>query len=215
MVNKTLGDNNAVEAQMAKNLLETNGIDACVTEDQSASLFGTFNAIVGGVKLLVNEDDALRAELILSAVGDDTELDEEDEAAPKSEEIAAARTCPTCGRSFGVEFTRCPHCPPSEEVFENDPTRPRANLAPMGPEDEAEERSPCDDMARRALWSSVFGLTIFTLVFTLYAMYLILRICLGGAELHPRSWTKVYIAFALCVVELGVIALGWRMLGAR
>jgi hypothetical protein len=143
-----------IEAQMDKNFLESNGIAASVTEE--APLFPTVGNVLGSVKLLVSEDDARRAELVLASVHEEPEL-EKDEDAPKSEEFAATRNCPICGQSFDVELDRCPRCAPSEAFFEDDPARPRTNLAPLGPEDEVKDApySRGDEYGSRALFVSL------------------------------------------------------------
>jgi hypothetical protein len=135
---------------MARNLLETNGITACVADEQAASMFGTF--CMGGAKLMVAEPDAVRAEAILASVHEEPELEEE-EAKPVSEGFATTRTCPKCGQSFDVGYTRCPDCAPSEEITEGEPINSRVNLAPLGPEDELKDApySQGDEFASRAL----------------------------------------------------------------
>jgi hypothetical protein len=65
-------------------------------------------------------------------------------------------------------------------------------------------------MARRALWASVIGLVLCPPLVTLHAMYVILRLCFGEADLRPASWRKVYAALAFCALELGIAALFWR-----
>src|SRR6266849_5141681 len=142
------------EAQMAKNLLESNGIAASVNE--AGPVFPTVGSVLGSVRLLVSEADARRAEVILASVHEEPELEKEEDA-PKSEEFATTRNCPNCGQSFDVELDRCPRCAPSEAFFEDDPARPRANLAPLGPEDEAKDTpySRGDEYGSRALFVSM------------------------------------------------------------
>jgi hypothetical protein len=143
-----------VQAQMDKNLLESNGIAASVTEE--APLFPTVGNVLGSVKLLVSEADASRAELVLASVREEPESETEEEA-PKSEEFAATRNCPKCGQPFAADFDRCPRCAPSEAYFEGEPAQRRANLAPLGPEDEAKDApySRGDEYGSRALLVSL------------------------------------------------------------
>jgi hypothetical protein len=106
----------AAEAQIDKNFLETNGIDAQLSEDLAGPLFGIS---AGGVKLLVDEDQVQRAKLILDSIYDDQLPDVADQ--PASDEIAITRTCPKCRQPFGSEFRECPQCVSSEEFFEDAP----------------------------------------------------------------------------------------------
>jgi hypothetical protein len=81
-------------------------------------------------------------------------------------------------------------------------------------EDKEDEHSVGDDMARRAFWASVIGLVACPPLVTLYAMYLILRLCFSNRELRAESWRKVYVALAFCVLQLVFVAFLWRaMLG--
>jgi hypothetical protein len=76
-------------------------------------------------------------------------------------------------------------------------------------EDEQGPFAAGDEMARRALWSSVLGLTLCPVVMTANAAYLLLRICFGKEELSPGGWTKVYLAFGFFAGSLVYLALWW------
>jgi hypothetical protein len=133
----------AFAAQMDKNILEMNGIAACVTEE--VSFFGSVN-------LLVPEPDVPRAELILAAARGEPNVNPEDEE-PSSEDFADSRTCQQCGESFAIELARCPRCVTSDAISTNQPEHTGTNLAPLGPDDEVKDApySRGDEYASRAI----------------------------------------------------------------
>jgi hypothetical protein len=195
----------AQEAHLAKNSLEAEGIPTFLADEQTESLLGVVVGFVGGVKLLVADDQAERAREVLAT------LSGSPADAPPDERVTTTRTCPICGEAFDPECDYCPRCGPPADTEERSSEEPWP-AAPKA-EDAAEAAdSAGDEMARRALWSAVLGLTLCPAVMTFYAMYLILRVCLGNEAMRPGSWTKIYVAFALCVVELGIITVFWHFL---
>jgi len=227
----------AFAAQMDKNILEMNGIDACVTEEMS---------LMGSVNLLVPETDVPRAELILAAARGEPTHNPEDEE-PSSEEFADSRTCPQCGESFDVDLARCPRCAPSDAISKNEPERSGANLAPLGPDDEVKEApySRGDEYASRAIAISlvmfffsagggtlvflyagtlfhlfgeasvplvmVAGLVALVIQFgpPLYVGYLVIRFFIYDGELRKSSEYKVIAAILIngVILCLAVLAM--------
>jgi len=190
--------NTAFEAQMDKNLLEENGIAAGVAEDQTGiGAIGTFR---GGVRLLVSEADAARAELILSLVREEHEVEEEDTKSA-SEEFATTRTCSECGQSFDVAYKRCPNCAPSEEFFEGEPSKPTASLTPLGPEDEVKDApySRGDEYASRALLVSLLTLFLGQGAVALLALYSGTLITIFGGLSFPLVFTAWILALVITV----------------
>jgi len=59
---------NAIDAAMAKNLLEAEGIKALIADDQAIGMAWQMSIAMGGVKVLVSEDDLSRAEIILASI---------------------------------------------------------------------------------------------------------------------------------------------------
>jgi hypothetical protein len=195
----------AQEAHMAKNSLEAEGVQAFLADEESDNMLGLVVGFVQGVKLLVAEPLAERAMLIL------TTLAGKPADAPVDERVATTRTCPVCGEAFEPDCDYCPECgPPADEESRSPKSSQEAK--PAQAEDEEDAHSEGDNMARRALWASVIGLVLCPPLVTLYAMYLILRICFGETELRPESWRKVYLALVFCALELGIAALFWRAL---
>jgi hypothetical protein len=56
------------EVYMAKNLLETEGIETFIKDELTSQVIG-FSTALGGVKLMVHENDAPRALELLTAGG--------------------------------------------------------------------------------------------------------------------------------------------------
>jgi hypothetical protein len=185
------------EAHLAKNSLETEGIPAFLADEQTDNALGLVVGFVHGVKLLVAEQHAERAGAILAT------LSENPADAPPDERLATTRTCPVCGDAFDPDLDYCPVCGPPAAV---------AVEAARREEDEEGPFADGDELARRALWSSVLGVTFCPGVMTAYAMYLLLRICFGKEEPSPRGWTKVYFAFGFCAASLAYFLLWWRYL---
>jgi hypothetical protein len=195
----------AQEAHLAKNSLEAEGIPAFLGDEESDNVLGLVVGFVKGVKLLVADHQAERAsEILATLAGSPAD-------APIDERMATTRTCPVCGEAFEPDCDYCPHCgPPADELVKPSESIQESKSARV--EDEEDVHSAGDDMARRALWASVIGLFICPPLVTIYAMYLILRLCFGETELRPESRRKVYVAFVFCALELGIAALFWRAL---
>jgi Putative prokaryotic signal transducing protein len=200
---------NAQEAHLAKNSLETEGIPAFLADEESDNMLGLMYGFVKGVKLMVAEHQAERAAEVLATLASGPG------EAPVDERLAATRTCPVCGEAFEPDCDYCPQCGPPA-----DPTpAPTSEFVQEAPprivEEEESATAAGDELARRALWASVIGLILCPPLVTIYAMYLIVRLCFGGMELQPASWRKAYLALAFCVLELVFVALFWRASLAR
>ncbi len=59
---------NAIDAAMAKNLLEAEGIKALIADDKAIGMAWQMSIAMGGAKVLVREDDLSRAEIILASI---------------------------------------------------------------------------------------------------------------------------------------------------
>ena len=59
---------NAIDAAMAKNLLEAEGIKALIADDQAIGMAWQMSIAMGGVKVLVSEGDLPRAEAVLAGL---------------------------------------------------------------------------------------------------------------------------------------------------
>src|SRR5437763_1072174 len=99
------------EAQMAKNLLESEGIPVFLAGEMTAE---TLMGLGDEVHLQVREQDARRAVSLLASVDAGT-LDEDWET--KAERDAGVWTCPLCGTPVKKGFKVCPDCQtPNEHI---------------------------------------------------------------------------------------------------
>jgi hypothetical protein len=173
------------EAALARNFLETRGIKAFLTDEETVGMFWHLGNAVGGVKLQVADDDQDRAQLA---------LEQRDGPSPESPEhgIAEGRTCPMCGTTFSDEYDDCPECGPPEDVLKEE-----SETSITTPEVVA--GAEADDLARRALRASVFGLLFAPI--GLYALWLLLDITRYSGELSPTGLRKVIFAVGLVIVD--------------
>lgn len=80
--------NNAVEANLIKGMLENNGIECFLTNENFSNLMPFYNGIMGsGVQVVIDENDLVRAKELLAYQS-------------KPDEIV----CPECG-SHNIEFS--------------------------------------------------------------------------------------------------------------
>jgi hypothetical protein len=130
---------NSFEAQLAKNLLENEGITSMVTGELSQDvLLGTG---LNQIALQVHEDDAQRATGILAAVAA-AKLDEDWEE--QAESGAGVWTCSICGEPISNNLSVCYSCQtPRESIRAGDPrdrTAVQANPAASPTGEEIQKR---------------------------------------------------------------------------
>lgn len=53
--------NNRVEANLAKGLLVTNGVEAVISADDAGSMYPHLTLVTGGIRLLVKKEDVQKA----------------------------------------------------------------------------------------------------------------------------------------------------------
>lgn len=83
-----------VEAELACSRLQAEGIRARVADANTISIQPYYSALLGGVKLLVDECDAERA---LQILGEDRSSEAELESADTGATPDTAQRCPQCG----------------------------------------------------------------------------------------------------------------------
>jgi hypothetical protein len=201
----------AYEAELAKNLLQAEGIQAIRGGDLSGGLLASFQ-----IQLQVQEEDAPRATAILAAQAA-ASLDEDWEDRAES----GVWTCSLCGEPVPEEQTVCRSCqtprdairatrPPS--LLQTDPAPPFPDgvqardqvtaTAPPPPtpqpsrEAETNEEPPepeppsaeGDDFARRAFIAAVFGLVGAVIPFLLGAIPLFLVVGLSMIMMALSWW---------------------------
>jgi hypothetical protein len=205
----------AYEAELARNLLETEGIAAIIDGDLTGGLLPT-----GEIQLQVAAEDAGRATGILAAQAAEASLAEDWEERAE----AGVSTCSVCGEPVAEGTAVCHSCrtprdavrtatgrvsdaiqPPREQLA----TTPSPTPAPAQeqvPEEAEEPDAPTaagDELARRALGAAAWTLVI---VFVApLAWWYLLRIVLHPGSLGPRGIR--HFAWALALNSL--IALTW------
>jgi predicted RNA-binding Zn-ribbon protein involved in translation (DUF1610 family) len=96
------------QAELARSALDAAGIDAAIGDEELVTMNWLYSNAVGGVKLLVAEEDAERAAEVLSSEAD---VESGGHAAAVESDgesggmAAALQKCPGCG---GTEYTRIP-----------------------------------------------------------------------------------------------------------
>jgi hypothetical protein len=94
------------EAEMAKNLLETEGIAAFLAGEMTASTLTAFAGAAAEVRLQVREEDAARAVSLLATASAGATLDEDWEAQAER----GLCVCSLCGMVIPVAESVCPAC---------------------------------------------------------------------------------------------------------
>jgi hypothetical protein len=114
----------AYEAELARNLLEAEGIRAAVSGDLTGTLLPT-----GEIQLQVPADDAPRATGILAAQAAATSLDEDWE--DKAE--AGVWTCSICGEPVAEGSAVCHSCQTPRDAIRATAPRPPGAIQPIVP----------------------------------------------------------------------------------
>lgn len=205
-----------IEAQLACGLLETEGIKAFHTGDQTVTAFG-IQGLGGQVRLQVAEEDAERAAAILAPHFDR----HSDDDGAESGDDAALWLCPLCGDAVGDDLDFCPACetprpsarlsaavtavPRHSRVSQNIQEEPGAKPEKFTSDEPLEAMPPAldgeidvpdmetlvgDDLVRRAFLSSLFGLAP-------YSLWLLVWLAFYPGKISPRLIPRLYWAFAI------------------
>jgi hypothetical protein len=204
-----------VEAQLARGLLEADGIRAFLTGEQSANVFGV-RGLGGQIRLQVPEGDAERAADILAP-----HFDRHPDAAD-SEDDADSWLCPLCGDAVNEDFDFCPECdtprpavrqslavtsvprraPVSQDIQEEPAPKPEKitsdeplEAAPLALEHDFVapdmETMVGDDLVRRAFLASLFPFLI------PYSLWLLIRIAYYTGKISSGMTPKFYWTIAI------------------
>ncbi|OLQ93084.1 phosphoenolpyruvate synthase [Vibrio panuliri] len=87
------------EAQIAKSSLEAAGIECCIADEHTINTQWLYSNAIGGVRLLVDEENAELAQSILATDFSDA-VDESLEMGSSTE------SCPNCGSHHLLPFTQ-------------------------------------------------------------------------------------------------------------
>ncbi len=116
--------NNSFKAQLAKNLLENEGIESIVSGELSQDvMLGTG---LYQITLQVHENEAQRAAGILAAVEAEAELDEDWEE--QAESGADVWICSICGEPISNRLSMCYSCQTPREGIRADAPRERTAI---------------------------------------------------------------------------------------
>jgi hypothetical protein len=206
------------EADLARNLLEREGIQGIISGDPTASAL--FGVAANAIRLQVQEGDAHHAAGILAAYAAEAALDRDwEERAESGQDVWV---CSICGEPVSNHLSTCYSCAtpregiravrttPSTDVQAIPRARPEA-LARRPVELEPDEDVPpvsaaVDTMARRALIASVFTLVGVGLLLP-FACYYLVRVLLYTGELSPVGLRRFCWALFLSAISL----LGWGL----
>jgi hypothetical protein len=185
----------AAEAQLARNRLEEEGIDAFLEGAETAVMF----ANPGGVKLQVAAEDEDRARAILGQRRNWPDKPERDDYGLDRE---ASKTA-IRGRRFE----------PVQDDYGLDKEASKTAIRgrPFDVEDEEEDlpESPADATARRAWRSAVIGLLICPPTLQVYSLWQLLQIPGEEGPLSDTGKRSLYLAIALDAMVFGAVALLW------
>jgi hypothetical protein len=219
-----------VVAQLALGRLKDEGIEAFLTGEGAVDTFAGVSGLGGPMQLQVHAPDLERARALLAEVEGHVNPDWETEV----ETDEGIWLCSLCGQPVELDEDVCPACQTPREAVRTErsttlPRRPppaqsaeaieRRDQMMTGPppipeheltEDAVDippaETFLADDLARRAFRAAVFGaMTPICGVFSLYSVWLSLRLCFMPGELTPQNSQR--LRWALLIN--GLIGLGW------
>jgi hypothetical protein len=213
------------EAELAKNLLQNEGIESFLTGGLTADVLFGNAGLADQVRLEVHEADAQRAAGLLAvhaaALDDDWE--------ERAEQGSDVWVCSLCGAPVSVchgcqtpregiradrpssplDFRRPPAVPPPDSVQKRDEVvgaegpAPAPAVSGTGPEGRAggeEDLFPevpvGDDMARRAFLAAIFGFAGVVILLPV-AWYFLARVILFQGELSRAALRRFYLALGL------------------
>jgi hypothetical protein len=214
-----------VEAELARGLLEEEGIKTFLTGGGSVNIFSGVQGLGGQIQVRVSEADADRAVQLLAPHFDH----HQDEADASAEADSALWVCPLCGDAVCNDLEFCPSCKTERPAVRPSlavTTAPRFNAASQDIKEEpvlrAEKLTPDppleseparlegdldvpdmetlvgDDLVRRAFFSSLFGFL------SPYSLWLLLRLAFYSGKVSPMLMPKLYGAI--------LIDAGWLLL---
>ena len=206
-----------VEAQLARGLLQAEGIRAFLTGEQTTNAFSGVQGLGGRIELQVPEADAERAAEILAPHFDHHAAD--GDAAPEDDGLWL---CPLCGDAVNEDMDFCPSCdtprpaarqslavtaiPHSERVSQEIQEEPVFKAEKITSDEPLEAAPPelehdlvvpdmetmvGDDLVRRAFLSALFPLLI------PYSLWLMTRLAFYPGKISPRLMTRFYWTIAI------------------
>jgi hypothetical protein len=188
-----------LEAELAKNRLELNGIFSYLADEDTVSLWNLGSAL-GSVKLQVAIGNEARARAILATPPEDADSSSPLPAVGLGDELAREWTCPGCGLRVGGDFASCPACGSGWEAIPE-------QLGSIPAEDETEVVSIGDALANRAYRAAILGYLICFPFLQVYSAILLVRLAGYEGDLSPRSTRRMLIALVLDWTALLLVVL--------
>ncbi len=185
---------NAVEANLAKNRLETAGIRAFLADADTVDMAWQLAGALGGIKLQIPEGDEEVARSLLEGPQEAVAARAAGAARRKQRKVIKLTAVTAAGPRM-----------PSVAADEFDEDDDEADFGDDEDDDEAEVPE-IDRVADRAFRSALFGILFFPIEF--YALGLLLHILLGRDRPSPAQQWKVAVAAGVMVLVLGF----WFML---
>lgn len=216
---------NVIEAQLARNQLEAEGIRVEVAGDTGGMLPG-METMFGRFQLLVSEVDLERAAAVLGLTEEEApSLPEEERPEEEHEPDTAIRE----QGSGGIRSARDEEPPPTTAVRPRSPTdrpaklgTPESSAMPGELEEGDEELEEkvgrrftysAEELASRAFRVSLVGLLLFPTVWffvcifpaflvPLYSLYLLFRMALLPEDVSQKAMLQMYVALVLDLAML-------------
>jgi hypothetical protein len=182
---------NAVEANLAKNRLETAGIRAFLADADTVDMAWQLTGAVGGIKLQIPADDE---EVALSLLEKPLEaVSRRATGSPRRKKRKVIKL--TAITAAGPNM-------PSQPADELDEDEDEGDAYGEDDDEEDEEMSEIDQAAERAWKSALLGILFFPIEF--YALALLLHIFFGRNKPSPGLRWKVAVAAGVNVFVLAV-----------
>lgn len=162
---------NTVQAHLVRNQLAAAGIRATLVDEHTVGLNWALSNAIGGVKLIVREEDYDAAARILASPGAEEELDDE-------------------GQTFLDEAEADEADAVDDKDSKNQSAEPDVDEPKGGPTQREQD-------AERALRAAYFGILLQPL--QLYAAWLVLGVWLSQERLGPEYRRKAWRALAISV----------------
>lgn len=170
-----------VEAEMARNRLESEGIESHLSDGEAVTMVWAFASAMGGVKLLVAEEDAGRAKFLLARIKNKPSANQDD---------------------YGLEEN-------VTDVPQKVRVPMQGEPEPTDPDDDEEEAkdSPKDVIARRAFRAAVFGLITCPGVLHLISVFILMELGDKPGELTSAGRTWLLLAVVIdMLVFISIVA---------
>jgi hypothetical protein len=193
------------EAHLARSVLDAAGIEACVTDESTATWMWYVGTALGGARVQVAEHDAERARQVL-----------QDAKTPSAENAQTDWHCPQCGADVDAGFDVCWSCESLRGANHQDGEHAiRAQNAPsssttLNNDDvDAPAEQPGDADAARACRAALFG--VFFPPLMLYAIYLVLKTVNQDLSSHGmRQFCGALGISLLFVTFIATMIVNWR-----